>query len=193
MTDQEPAEEERKKARSPDDGLGAAGGGGGRSSLALPGASSAPSSPSHSSPSWTRAKENEQQFEEDSHVGVAEERRRPSPHAHLVDPPIPSDCSAENDSEWECEKPVDSHPGPEQQDVVKSEMVGSAAADQQEVIQPPQPAIPHPVPISASPDQHGAAAELVLACRCTCEETGKTCHHTIYWKGTHIINGDQHK
>jgi hypothetical protein len=112
MTDQEPAEEERKKARSPDDGLGAAGGGGGRSSLALPGASSAPSSPSHSSPSWTRAKENEQQFEEDSHVGVAEERRRPSPHAHLVDPPIPSDCSAENDSEWECEKPVDSHPGP---------------------------------------------------------------------------------
>ena len=67
MTDQEPAEEERKKARSPDDGLGAAGAGGGRSSLALPGASSAPSSPSHSSPSWTRAKENEQQFEEDSH------------------------------------------------------------------------------------------------------------------------------
>ena len=66
MTDQEPAEEKRKKAQSPDDGLGAAGGGGGRSSLALPGASSAPSSPSHSSSSWTRAKGNEQQFEGDS-------------------------------------------------------------------------------------------------------------------------------
>ena len=118
MTDQEPAEEEREKARSPDDGLGAAGGGG-LSSLALPGTSSAPASPSHSSSSLTRAKENGQQFfEEDSRGrlfdwsanvvsvqlftllcvihytvgGVAGAERKPSPHAHLVDLPPSSDC-----------------------------------------------------------------------------------------------------